>query len=151
MLKSLLATLRITRTVAVIIFIGFVALFVVTAQLYWSFAEAGGTLTQRDLVALTILGGFVLIVASLSGWLAFSAHGRALLKESAQLSRAQPRPLRLAKVLAASAGMAIAVWLVLIVLALVIGGPEWVSKMFLPWVPLLLTVLCSPIAYKWLD
>ena len=43
MLKSLLATLRITRTVAVIIFIGFVALFVVTAQLYWSFAEAGGT------------------------------------------------------------------------------------------------------------
>jgi hypothetical protein len=151
MLKSLFGTLRITRMVAVVVFIGFVALLVVTAQLYWSFVEAGGTLTQRDLVTLTILGGIVLMVASLSGWLAFSARGRAMLKESVQVSMPQPRPLRLAKVLAASAGVAIAVWLVLIVLALVIGGPEWVSKMFLPWVPLLLTVLCSPIAYKWLD
>lgn len=150
-LRTLLATLRITRAVAIFVFACFILLFVLTVHLYWSFVNAGNTLSQSDLVALGVITAVVLVTTSFFGWLGFSSGGRALLQESAQQVVQRPRVVRLVKVLVASAGIATGIWLILIVLSLFIGGADLVSMMFVPWVLGLLTVLCFPIAYKWLD
>lgn len=149
-MRTLLATLRITRKVAVFLFVSFVLLFVLTIHLYWSFLDAGGTLTQSDLIGLVTISTIALFVISFTGWLSFSERGRSLLSVSAEHVAPQPNFVRLIRVLIASAGIATGLWLILIVLSLIVGGPEWVSKMFLPWVLVSLIVLCFPGAYKWL-
>ena len=150
-MRTLLATLRITRAVSIFVFACFVLLFVLTVHLYWSFVNAGNTLSQSDVVTFGVITAIVFVTTSFFGWLGFSSGGRALLQESAEHPVKPLRIARLIRVLVASAGMATGTWLILIVLSLYISGPDLVSMMFLPWVLGLLTVLCFPIAYKWLD
>jgi len=97
--------------------------------------KADDVLVLPDFIYLATIGLFAL----LSAWLGFTASGKALLAKSSQDDVAAPQLARVLKVLFASMGMAVGIWLVLIVLSLIIGGPDLVSAMFLPWVLVLLT------------
>ncbi len=150
-LGRLLAALRITRPVAILLLVSFIALFVITIGLYWSFLEAGDIPTWGDIVVFTVISLVVFAVVSLSGWLAFSARGRALLFESAEPPVKRPRLVRLFKIFLASAAMALGILMILEVLVLFLQGPEWITATNRSWGFYLLMVLCFPIAYKWLD
>ncbi|MEE9266936.1 MAG: hypothetical protein V3V86_09435, partial [Gammaproteobacteria bacterium] len=126
---------------SIFVFACFVLLFVLTVHLYWSFVNAGNTLSQSDVVTFGVITAIVFVTTSFFGWLGFSSGGRALLQESAEHPVKPLRIARLIRVLVASAGMATGTWLILIVLSLYISGPDLVSMMFLPWVLGLLTVL----------
>lgn len=143
---ALLSALRITVVGARWLFASAVLLLVTTVTLYVGFTNAGQSLAPADVTHVAVVSMLVLLF----GWLGFSAGGRALLQKSAQHRTVMPGSVRVLKLLFASAGLAVGIWIILIVLSLIIGGPDWVSMMFLPWVLALLTLLCLPFAYKWL-
>lgn len=149
-MKALFSALHVTKKVAVLVMMAFILLLIVTMHLYWSFFDAGGNWTSSDSVGLIAISMIAIFAIGFTGWLAFSKSGRSLLAESAEYETPQFGFARFIRMLGASAGIATGLWLILIVISLVIGGPEWVSKMFLPWILVLLTVLCLPISYKWL-
>lgn len=145
-IMPLLAFIRITVRGARWLFGCTVLLLLVTLQMYRDMTKAGEILALPDFAYLTAIGLFALLFA----WLGFTASGKALIAKSSQDEVAPPQLARVLKVLFASMGMAVGIWLVLIVLSLIIGGPDLVSAMFLPWVLVLLTAICFPFTYKWL-
>ena len=103
------------------------------------------TLLLNDYVALTLYG----LIALLFAWLGFSRKGRSLLTSVSHQNESSRRD-RLPKVFLASIGLAGGIWLILIVLSLVVGGPDLVVQMFETWVIMVLIAIAFPIAYKWL-
>jgi ABC-type protease/lipase transport system fused ATPase/permease subunit len=154
-LRSALVTvfsgLRITRAVAIVAFACFSLLLVSTLHLYWSFIKEGETFSRPDIIGAATSITVVLMIALAFGWLSFSTSGRRLLRESTERQGTVRGFFRIVRVLVASFGMAVGIWLVLIVFSLVVSGPDLVTKMFKPGVLEILTLLCFPIAYKWLD
>lgn len=147
-IMPLLAFIRITVRGARWLFGCTVPLLLVTLQMYRDMTKAGEILALPDFAYIAAIGLFALLFA----WLGFTDSGKALLAKG-KSNQDEVAPLQLArllKVLFASMGMAVGIWLVLIVLSLIIGGPDLVSVMFLPWVLILLTAICFPFAYRWL-
>lgn len=142
----LLAFVRITVRGGRWLFGFTILLLLVTLLMYRDMMKAGEILALTDFAYLAVIGFFALLFA----WLGFTASGKILIAKSSQDEVVAPQLARVIKVLFASMGMAVGIWLVLIVLSLIVGGPDWVSAMFLPWVLALLTAICFPFAYKWL-
>lgn len=146
-LKSIVTTLRITTNVARVLFLATVGMAIVTGYLKLSFAEVSHkTLSLHDYMAVALYA----MVALLFAWLGFSKKGKDLLANDGQYPNDQSTRRRMAKVSVASIGVAGGIWLVLIVLSLIVGGPDMVVQMFDGRVILVLIVISIPIAYKWL-
>lgn len=146
LLKSVFTTLHVTSSVAKFLFLATMGIAVVTAKLKYDYAEVSHrTVLLTDYLASALYG----LVALLFGWLGFTKRGKTVLAGDDQC-RAEESSLlkRLPKVLVASLGIAGGVWLVLIVLFLVFGGPEFVVRLFEPWVIPVLIAISFPIAYE---
>jgi hypothetical protein len=148
-ISSVLVALRITVLTARWLFFIFVGVVITAVYLYYGYAKV----SREDIFpsGAYLHLGIVSAIALLFAYLGFSENGKSLLAhEPTQHESSRLTLARVLKILAASYGIAIGVWIILVVLALIVGGPDVVTQMFETWVLIALTILSLPIAYKWL-
>ncbi len=146
-LKPIFTALRVTPNVVRILLIATAGMAIVTAYLRYSYAEISHKpLALTDFIASIAYG----MAALLFAWLGFSEKGKDVLADGDGTQVEASTRNRLPKVFVASIGIAGGIWLVLIVLSLILSGPDMVVRLFDGWVILVLIAVSFPIAYKWL-
>lgn len=142
-LKFISATFGFTTTLARLLFV--TTLGTATAIAYTKYRYAVVTHTAPFPIDYIGLAFFALI-AFVFGWLGFSSQGKDILTDNDTQLSAQW--VRISKVVLAAIGITGGIWLCLIVLSLVLGGPDIMEEMFNGWVIIALFVISFPIAYK---
>jgi hypothetical protein len=113
-------------------------------SMLWDFNQASGSVPRIG----WLLIGLIAVLTAVLGWVYFSSEsGRMLASSTYQTKRSRER--NILRIVFASAGLGMALWGILLMLAFVFAGADGVTKMFLPWVLPLLALICAPMAFRW--
>lgn len=114
-------------------------------SMLWDHYQGAGSVPR---VGWFLVGLVALVTALLAGLYRSSGFEAGSPAQSAHQFR-KSQWHRISGIVIASAGLGMALWLILLVLALIFSGADGVTRLFLPWVLPLLALLCSPLAVRW--